>query len=472
MSTAALPSRTEPDGTLPVGDPLDGDPLDGEPPTTDLLESDLLASPPLHRRLPGLRTALDAQVMGGRLAALLVDPAYDVLDCRPGKISCRREGCCDLRYAVALRHRSTGAAAEVTVLGRLLPTAAAAEAYRRTRVDPLVAAVAQRLGPLRRAAAVVADLRLVLYAFPLDPALPALAAATDPRRVLAELPPAYGRGARSCAVEVVRYGRNGRCVLRYVPAGAPSCYGKLHADATGEHQQQLLAAVHPAVARELRVPRPLGYAAAIATSLCAPVPGRPADLSDPAGQVAAVQAAARAAAVLHAAPVLAAGARSLASDTAAVRAELATIRPLWPDVAAHLAAVLDELVDQARRAPEPPPVFCHGDLTPSQVLIDPGGGDGLVDFDAAARAEPALDLGRYRCYLRLALARAGSAAGAVLAEQFLAGYAEHAVPAPAGRVALHERLSLVRVAARACVQLKSGRLRTALSLLSEEAPRS
>ncbi|HWM59598.1 MAG TPA: phosphotransferase [Pseudonocardia sp.] len=456
MTTAPAPDRAEPGLDLPDGDLRD--------------------SPTLRDRLPGLPVALDPAAMGPRLQALLIGPAYALVDCRPGTVWYRPDGGCDLRYAVRLGHRASGAIEPATVLARMLPTSAAVDEYLRTEIDPLVPARRHHPGPFAAAAGAAADLRLAVHVFPLDPALPTLAAATDPSQVLAALPGAFGSGTPAGPVEVVRHSRTGRCVLRFPRNGGRCVYGKVHSDATGATVHRLLGALHPAVAGELRVPRPLGYASALRTALCETVPGRPVDPTIPGDPLTGVLAAARAAAVLHAVPLPAAVTPPLAAQLTALRAELAVIRPLWPQVAARLDSELAELRGVAVATAALPPRFSHGDLTPSQVLIDSVGGRcGVVDFDAAAAAEPAADLGRFRCYLRLALARAGSAAGPGLADTFLEAYLRYAEPTGTttitARVALYERLNLVHVAVRACRQLKSRRLRAALSLLNEEVPR-
>jgi aminoglycoside phosphotransferase (APT) family kinase protein len=146
---------------------------------------------------------------------------------------------------------------------------------------------------------------------------------------------------------------------------------------------------------------------------------------------------------------------------------------VWPDVVAHLTWELADVAAQADRLLAVPPTFCHGNFTPAQVLLHTTG-VGVVDFDVAAAAEPALDLGRFIAYLRFALAKQRSRAGPALAQAFLSAYADAAgrrirdVDAFASRVHLYERLSLLRLAAHACLQLKTSRLRTALSLLSQE----
>ena len=151
-----------------------------------------------------------------------------------------------------------------------------------------------------------------------------------------------------------------------------------------------------------------------------------------------------------------------------VEHELDIVAQVWPEVA---ASVMDCL-DARARFPEPVTrVVCHGDFTPSQVLLD-GGTPGVVDLDTLCLGDPALDLGRFLAHLHLLSAKVGGddAAGLVddLAHDFLRAYGEGSGPAgrrgtdPAvpghqpGPSALHS-----------CRQLKQGRFDTALSLLRD-----
>jgi aminoglycoside phosphotransferase (APT) family kinase protein len=290
--------------------------------------------------------------------------------------------------------------------------------------------------------------------------------------VFPELRSRLGWTAPDCTVQVVRHARGGWCVLRYTSGEPYVVYGKVYADTAGQRRQDLLAALHRAVPADVRVPRPLGYVRRIRMSLCDVVPGRAPRLADARERVSGVVAAARTAAALHAAPVAPSSCRTLAAEVAALRRRLIAIRSMWPDVVAQLVAALADVDAQAKSAPALPPTFCHGDFTPSQVLVDPAS-IGVVDFDAAASAEPALDLGRFLAYLRFTLAKSGSQVGPFLAPAFLSAYAEAAghrsrdVAALTSRVAVYERLSLLSLATRACLHLKTGRLRMALALLSQ-----
>jgi aminoglycoside phosphotransferase (APT) family kinase protein len=294
--------------------------------------------------------------------------------------------------------------------------------------------------------------------------------------MLSEFRSRLGWAAPDYSVEVVRHARDGRCVLRYA-VGERVVYGKVYADDVGGARQELLAAVHGAVPAGVRTPRPLGYVPRVRVSLCGHVPGRTATLTDPRQRASVVVAAARAAAMLHVTPVVPPVSRSVADEVAKLHQELGMIRPVWPGVAAQIAAVLGRLEGRSQKVPALPSTFCHGDFTPAQVLLDPTG-IGVVDFDTAAAGEPALDLGRFLAYLHYALAKQGSRVGPALGQAFLSGYLS-AYAAAAGhrprdldalmaRVFLYERLCLLRLAARACLQLKTRRLDTALSLLSQE----
>ena len=423
-------------------------------------------SPSLHRRLPGLAAALDVDAMRPRLRAML-DPTHAFVDGTPHTVRYRGADGCDVRFTVRSRHGSTGAVRETTVLGRVLPGPDRIVGYQ-ARVDPLVPAAAHLLGPFAAATFTHPDLALVLSVFPVDPALPTLAAAADPARLRYELPAVFARS--DCAVEVVRHARDGRCVLRYALPDTAPLYGKVHADATGAALWRLLARLGPALAG-VGVPRPLGYSAAIRTFVCARVPGRPAVLTGPGEARRLVAAAAAAASALHAAPVGTPARRAFAGEATALRADLELLRAPWPEIAELLGAELTALEERAGDTPAGPPVLVHGDLTPSQLLLEQGSSH-LVDFDAAAMAEPAFDLGRFRGYLRLALLKAGHPPMApAFPDAFADAYIDAARPgrraaaALPARMAVFERLSLLRVATNACLKLKTDRLLTALTLL-------
>jgi aminoglycoside phosphotransferase (APT) family kinase protein len=125
-----------------------------------------------------------------------------------------------------------------------------------------------------------------------------------------------------------------------------------------------------------------------------------------------------------------------------------------------------------------PVVLSHGDYTPGQVLFD-GVRPGLLDFDTVCRAEPALDLGQFLAYLRLAVTKEAGPDGAPdleagLVDRFLDGYATAAGLSPRAdrslrtRVSVYEQISLLRVALHSFYKLKPRRLELVLRLLGQE----
>jgi aminoglycoside phosphotransferase (APT) family kinase protein len=355
-------------------------------------------------------------------------------------------------------------------------------------------------------------------AFPADPGLPTLRRALDPtlmREVLGRVVPGTGgdRAIGSCAVDVVRYPREARCVLRYrlaIGAGGsgelrhPVVFGKVYGDAsaagTAEALRFLRAGLRvlPGPLR-IDVPQPLAVVPPLRLGLTEALPGRPVlpellKRSCDAGGAAdprlteTVGAAARAAAAVHACD--ASGARlpvrDLASERAAVEGDLAALELVWPRVAADLrrrvAAAVEAIAEPGPGTGWPVvPVLAHGDLTPGQVLVDPAGGVGIVDVDTLCVAEPALDLGRFLAYLHVAGVRRSAAAWPLLEDLtavFLATYLDVHVPSVAAtgveadarrkllaRTAAYRVLALARLAASACRQLKDDRLGAVVDVL-------
>jgi len=130
-----------------------------------------------------------------------------------------------------------------------------------------------------------------------------------------------------------------------------------------------------------------------------------------------------------------------------------------------------------------PLCFGHGDFTYTQLIFDDQS-CGLVDFDTVCRAEPALDLGQFTAYLRLAGRKAqrraverGQAVEEVnideLCTQFLRTYAQTAGYDGAeldqlyARAAAYEVISLMRITLHSWKKLKSSRLEIAADLFEE-----
>jgi aminoglycoside phosphotransferase (APT) family kinase protein len=363
---------------------------------------------------------------------------------------------------------------------------------------------------------------VMIRPFPDDPGLPTLPRALDPdlmREVLGRAVPGTG-GARAigrCGVDVVRYPRQGRCVLRYrlsVGAGGlgelrhPVVFGKVYSD---DDTAATTAAALRLLRRELAnlpdhprivVPQPLGVVPSLRLGLVEAVAGRPLlpdllkaacapDASASDMLSSAVRTAARTAAAIHAcsASGVALPVRDLSGEVAATERDIRLLQPMWPEVATRLRPAVTwalEATDHHQRQGAPggwplAPVPAHGDFTPSQVLLDGPGRTGIVDVDTLCIAEPALDIGRFLAYLHVTGIRRSRGAWPVLEDMtalFLESYLEarpasrDASASAAGarrlfleRTAAFHALALGRIGASACRQLKDARLAAVVDVL-------
>jgi ABC-type multidrug transport system ATPase subunit len=468
---------------------------------------DPLRSPALTRTLPGLAEALTASAMAPRLQRMLADD-WELLTCSPGKALVEPGAGATLQYRLDLRHRGAAGMVEHVVAGRLFPTAEAAEGWL-SHVDSLAGAVDDRddLRAFDRPTLLVPELRLVLHALPLDPALPGLVPATDPAELVDILGPRLtssvpGLALQDCRAEVVRYGRES-CVLRYELKWRlqPSrrslkqvVYGKVYGDDQGRLVGPAVTALRqhgvsrPGSSVPFVVPRFQGYLPDLRLVLLEAVPGSPVlpTLIRTGGGMApadgltsqgAVVACARIAAALHRSSIPVGDPRTLAGDIDGVLAALEALAPLAPALAGSLQRHLGPLRDLALDPPGRSGV-AHGDFDASQVLFD-GPTTGVVDFDTVCLAEPALDLGSFTGHLAVAVRKArdggginpegGEDLGSAFLREYLRVSDEGDPDALLSRVTAYQTVALARLAVRSWCRLKPERLRTVLGLL--DAPR-
>jgi hypothetical protein len=355
------------------------------------------------------------------------------------------------------------------VLGRLLQDDDDVERYHRA-ITPLAASVSGR-PELSAFKQLVASLphRLVVHAYPIDPDLPTLVDATDGRRVAGLL----DAPADHCTVALGPYGRRERCVLRYAVDGGNgrrTVYGKVYTDDRGASVGPALDALAERLPDHVAVPRFVGYVASLRLSLLDELPGERVEAQ------AMVEDAARVAAALHRSEIPLGTPRPIEAELAALRDLVLVVDRMAPPLGEALHTQIAAIAAAAAETEPLAPVFSHGDFTPSQLLAG-GGRPGLVDFDAIAQAEPALDLGRFLAYLRLAVAKAQPSAHREaadgLAERFLATYLDVSGLGTAGghlraRAQVYEALSLLRTTIHAWQKLKPARLQAVFPVLCEE----
>jgi len=483
----------------------------------DAATFDLLRSPLLQQRLPGLTTAFAATTMATRLQAALLgeeNSRYQLVRCTPGKAAYLPEEGCTLRYEVIINDCQQDEVLTPLVLARIFPTLAAAEAYLHEKLQPLVVAMQGRpeIAPFAQPAALLPELNMVVHVFPLDGELPTLVSATDPAQMLhlfATALPVARDGQftlETCQVALGHYGRRHRCVLRYVVdghwvhnqlPGRQEVYAKVAADGRGELVDQALTLLR----RRLRefnstvnfaIPQTLGYYPDLQLILLDAVPGKPriASLlkeqtsearngaSDSLTLEQALETAATIVAHLHLSDIQLGRLRTLQDELADLQEVCQVARQLTPALALQLQEMINRLKPYLTQRPLAY-CFSHGDYTHTQLIFD-GLQSGLVDFDTVCQAEPALDLGQFQAYLRLAAAKALSPAPDAspdradqLCTQFMKsytqtmGYPDMTTIQLLDRVAVYEVVSLLRIALHSWQKLKPVRLEQVMTILEE-----
>ena len=342
--------------------------------------------------------------------------------------------------------------------------------------------------------------------FPIDGDLPALVTATDPNAMLEILRGALAGGYGTsfapvrCRVDVVHYPRQHHCVLRYTLEGEGDAqpvtvFGKIAWDNGGALTVAALPELHEGLQRRrtrpFAVPRPLGFFEAMRLVLLEPIPGVPRVLAllqerlrggDALGMPTLEDAVDQAAAVtagLHGSGVGLGRERRIHDELAELKQAQTVLARLSPVLGGEFREWLDSVAAQADASNPPPACFSHGDFSPSQLLFS-GEQCSLIDFDTICQAEPALDLGQFLAYLRLATRKAGQPALADGREttervcaRFVDAYVEEcgigqgAEPLLRARVRLYEIVSLLRLVFHSWRKFKSERLAFAVGLVRD-----
>jgi hypothetical protein len=462
--------------------------------------------------LPGLVEAFESEAMAHHVAESLLGPAYEITSCALGPVIYTPGESCTLRYELEVRDRSTDTRLNRLVSARVFADGESCRRYWQRRLAPLLSRVDGRrdVRPFRRGAAAVERLGLALSVFPVDGELPTLVEATDPERMIAILSRALPDAAAGactvvgCRVRRGHYGRRHRCVLRYdvdtraahtVQPGRASVYGKVASDDRGAVAGPVLRALRDSLDEQaprarVNLPRSLGFHPELRLALFDAIPGAPLigrlvkarvrgdDGRAPEGLTLeqSLDAAASAAARIHETAAGLGPRRLFSDELRALQAGSDRVGRLAPELAVRLRGVLSNVSARAATSDALGARLCHGDFSHTQLLFD-GTRCGVVDFDTIGRAEPALDVGHFLAYLRLAVAKAAGGNGVVdraddLASVFVDAYgSESGLPQARlrERATLYEALSLVRLAVHSAQKLKARRLRQVMRLLEQRS---
>jgi ABC-type multidrug transport system fused ATPase/permease subunit len=461
--------------------------------------ADPLASPVLNNELPGLAHALDNQAMQPLLAALL-KPGYRLVSVTAGKARYQRGQGCTLRYELDIVDDLSGVHLIGNVGARVCLDGRSAAAFYEQRVLP----IAQRpnggdeLRIYMRPAMLLTDHHVVLYAHPIDPDLPTLFHVVEPRVVAALVERAVGETAGELSggsprVELVRYPRHNRCILRYrLPRpGGPDeeLYVKVFSPSivlpSAQAVVELAALGRSGRLEPFAVPSLLWMDRTLHLTVLESMPGEPIVTPLVRAVTASLQhdglaetaldhtlaTCARIAANIHHSGIQVPNERTWAEDRQGLHTDLAELEWLDPDLGCHLRNRF-ALIDQLGPTPSPRMVLSHGDFTPSQVLFHDEGAV-LLDFDTLAMSEPALDLGRFSAHLRMAV-RKGNLGSLAVEQALIRSFVDAYIAVTPGdqtllrqRIELYELLSLGRIALHAWRHLKGARLRLAVGAFDD-----
>jgi hypothetical protein len=322
-----------------------------------------------------------------------------------------------------------------------------------------------------RPAAVVAPMAMALSVFPVVGALPSLIDATDHRRMSDVLRAVVADDVRLEGVELVSLRRTPRCVLRYQlgPSEEDVVFGKVGTTGRVERVGRGLDALTRGLRSgsdgraRVRIPSLLAYRRALDLALYTRVPGRRPDVVGALDEI--VAGAARAAVAIHTSGVAVGARRTMKGEWGRVRRSIEAVAADAPELARWLTTLAEPTIALSARSPTGAPACAHGDFTLSQLLVS-GSDVGILDFDALCQAEPALDLGRFASYLRLALAKSGRGGGEAAVSQLLDAYHDAGGPRVSkDRIRMATVLSLILMAVRSWQQLKPRRLELVCGVL-------
>ena len=466
---------------------------------------DPLGSGALERELPGVGAVFDPVAMRAHLQAALIGPGgtTSIQQCKPAQAILLDGDCCVVRYELDVTDAS-GQVRSALATGRVYAGPGRAAAYAAERLEPLADQVRGRpeVAAFTVPVAVIDQLGMTVQVFPVDGELPTLVRATDPAvaaSALGRLLAASGHADTEivgCRVESVHYNRRHRCMSRYhldLAGGRGSVlYGKVSNDGAGARTPGVVAGLRATLpGARFALPECPGFDEDLQLVVLTEIPGVPqiaqlirarlhGDPSPAAGLTLedAVEACGQIAAALHHSGLELGDQRPFEEELATLRAELAPIRRLTPELGDRLTRQLELVEASGTTTAGLPLCQSHGDFTYTQLIFD-GPRSGLVDFDTFCQAEPAFDLGRFMAYLRFAEAKArGGAAIAQRAElieqlagRFTGAYV-HAGgdPAALARADVYEAISLIRQAAHSWQNLKGARLEHVLTVLDERMP--
>ena len=248
---------------------------------------------------------------------------------------------------------------------------------------------------------------LLVVPFPLDPGLPQLVEATEPRQAARKLSVAAGGPDSIRRIEILRFVSGKRCQIRYHfrPGGAGSLLGKTFRDGRGRDLGALMNRVAELFEAsgnpELSAPRSPGYLPQWQMVLQEDVGGvtlygqaRNGTLDE-----AHLTGAAECLATLHGSSLRVPGRHLVDDEIALVRSARDRLRQAGCASPAT-GPLLAQLAEYSRGLPAGRLVPVHRDFYDKQILVQ-GSRLFLIDLDTATTGFPEIDVANFIAHLRL-----------------------------------------------------------------------
>jgi Ser/Thr protein kinase RdoA (MazF antagonist) len=364
---------------------------------------------------PGLATALDTDAMLPILAEGLVkEDELQLQSVSVSDVRYRPGEQCWILYRVKGRDarshtRRTLVAARVLRRGDEVPAPTPTEVRKRY--------LAHDLACFGRASAYLPSVHMMVYAFPVDTALPGLLDAVDPRAMKRLLSRVWGgRGLRVLDVRVKPrgYTPHARAALGYEvlcedrKTGMPEMrrlLGKMHAKKPAARLFADAWLTWRAGRRRVSLAPPVEYLGDVGVTLQEIVPGeRLGALVAAPGFLRRVKRTARMLAGLHDLQLPLSSRRKPEEEAQGVHRWAGVLAAIRPDLAPRVESLRDRLaarlVEECRMSG---PI--HADFHHTNVLVD-GDRITLIDLDEMAFGDPMVDVGRFLASLRVPARRA------------------------------------------------------------------
>jgi hypothetical protein len=295
--------------------------------------------------------------------------------------------------------------------------------------------------PFRDLQANVPESGMRIVVSPLDPRFPQLVRMSDPAQVhdmLAENRPASARSKAPCRVSTVRYRPGRRHVLRYDigdgggrDGGSETIFAKLYRNGESQGAFRLAEAIADGLTESgspVSAAAPLSVVEDGDSVLFRGAPGEPLSIRIARGLSDLATHLHRSGQALR---ILQSGAVSppdripvhgFDADLKRVAGATEHIRALLPGPGSAIREIVDRGEGLYERVFKEPLAFAHGDYKCDHLFLGPGGSLTLIDFNACAMADPALDVGKFLADLDWWFAVSGRDGVETSKRAFLEGY--------------------------------------------------